>query len=381
MNQFVHPNAPSEVTPAWLTHVLRSAGVLSTSTVTSLEVEIIGEGRGFTGVIARLTLQYDDVESDVPATLVAKFPLAVPTVDSSYRRSLANDTDASRLMLERAVREVEFYRAVGSDLTQLPGYYFGHVDSESGRAILLFEDLSTAVPGDALAGCSVVEARSVLRSIQDVHTRWWQDEGLDSVDWLNIWAASVPQRVERYRNQAEHVIQAHHDRLQPPVIDLMRALVESYGRILEDLTKAPATLIHADLHLDNVMFKRTGDKTDAMIIDWQSPSRGYAMLDVAGFIVESLNIEDRRASECDLLREYHDGLTRFGISGYTFEQMFDDYLRGLCVRGIGQIGWLARVIGNPPAGREREFVESILEPGWIFAALLDHDVVTRLTRP
>ncbi len=380
MNQFVYPNSPSAITAEWLTHVLRTSGVIDTPSVVGVDVQIIGEERGYTGVIARLGLQYDDVESDAPATLVAKFPLAVPTVDSSYRRSQAQTTSATRLMLERAMREVEFYRFAGSDLAQLPRFYFGDVDTRANRSILLLEDLSALAPGDALAGCSVDDARSVLKSIQDVHRRWWRNESLSSIGWLNVWSDSVGPRVERYRAQAEEVIQAHHDRLQQPTIDLLRTLVEPYGRILDDLTKAPATLIHADLHLDNVMFRRTGDKTNAVIIDWQSPSRGYAMLDVAGFIVESLSVEDRRASEVEILREYHGGLTRFGITGYSFEQMFDDYLRGLCVRGVGQVGWLARVIDSPPAGRERDLVESIFEPGRIFAALLDHDVVTRLSR-
>jgi aminoglycoside phosphotransferase (APT) family kinase protein len=152
----------------------------------------------------------------------------------------------------------------------------------------------------------------------------------------------------------------------------LRALVEPFERILAGLAAAPETVIHADLHLDNVIFVTAAGGFQAKIIDWQSPSRGAAMLDVAGFIAESLSVDDRRADETELLRGYHRGLLDAGVKQYGFDRLYADYRRALCVRCAGQVGWLARVSANAPSGRERALVDALVDPGNVFAALLDH---------
>ena len=377
MAQFVHPASPADVTPQWLSRALREAGRLASGEVTACHAEIIGEGRGFTGVIARLSLAYERASGAPPASLIAKFPLADRPVDSSYRRAQPAAASKSRQMVERAAQEIAFYQTAGQHLPQLPRCYFGHADVDAREAVLLLEDLSAGVPGDALAGCSVHQAHSVLAAIRDVHARWWRDVASSRLPWLTDWSATSNRRVMRYREQVEPVIAAYGDRFPSTVVDLMRALVEPYERILAGLAAVPETLIHADLHLDNVMFVPGAGGFEAKLIDWQSPSRGAAMLDVAGFMAESLTIDDRRAHELELLREYHGGLLAVGVRDYSFEQLFGDYRRALCVRMVGQVGWLARVIEDEPKGRERELLEALLDPGTVFVAVRDHDAIGR----
>ena len=277
-------------------------------------------------------------------------------------------------LLQMARREVEFYRFAQGEIEGLPRCYFADADIEAGQALLLLEDLSDGEPGDALAGCSVDEAGLVLRSIGRVHARWWKDKSLSPLDWLGSWSVANQRRAERLRAQAEIVTAAFADRLPEPVIELIRGLVEPYGEVLADLAAAPKTLIHGDLHLDNVMFIPSERGRRASIIDWQGPSRGPAVVDLAGFIAEALDIEDRRASEEQLLREYHDDLIAAGVEDYSCEQLFNDYRRALCVRAAGQVGWLARVIEHEPVDRERQLVDALFDPGRVFAALLDHGI-------
>ena len=53
------PERLDDLTPEWLTAALRESGELTpTTTVTSAEREILGEGAGFLGDIARLWLAY-----------------------------------------------------------------------------------------------------------------------------------------------------------------------------------------------------------------------------------------------------------------------------------------------------------------------------------
>lgn len=72
------PMHPSEITPDWLTDVLSQSGTLRRGNVEAVTWEIIGEETGFTGVIARLRLQYggSGQQEAGPASLIAKLPTA-----------------------------------------------------------------------------------------------------------------------------------------------------------------------------------------------------------------------------------------------------------------------------------------------------------------
>jgi hypothetical protein len=70
------PTELDELTPEWLTQVLREEGSVRHATVISVEREVLGEGRGFTGRVVRLRLGYDAAEDGAPHSLVAKLPAA-----------------------------------------------------------------------------------------------------------------------------------------------------------------------------------------------------------------------------------------------------------------------------------------------------------------
>lgn len=364
------PNTPSELTVEWLSRALQGSELLEDGVLTGFDIEIIGEDRGFTGVIARVALEFE--RHSPRRSLIAKFPLAERGVESSFRRAQSGHPAISGPMIERATREIDFYRANDERMSSLPRCYNSYADIDAGQAVLLLEDLSSCEPGDALLGCSVDEARSVLTSLGEFHAGWWQDATLPELAWPALWSATYDQRATRYREQVEPVIDAYGGQLSRQTIALLRSLVAPFHQMLDELDSAPETLIHADMHLDNVMFSTMDNNRQAIIIDWQSPSRGRAMIDVAGFLVDSLSVEDRRRSEIDLLREYHEILRQTGIRDYPFDRLFDDYLRGICVRLSGQISWLHRIIDGRPDGREGELVDAILDPGRIFVALLDH---------
>ena len=72
------PTHPSELTPGWLTGILRDCGTLDKATVTAISSEVLGTGRGFTGQVMRLHLDYDRLEPTAPCSLIAKLPAADP---------------------------------------------------------------------------------------------------------------------------------------------------------------------------------------------------------------------------------------------------------------------------------------------------------------
>ena len=372
MNSNRHPLSSYDVTPEWLSEALGASGVLGDSRVSAFDFEIIGQDRGFTGVVARLTPHYRSREPGAPDSLVAKFPLAERAGGASYREHVMSNPELARRFAERAAREVHFYSAIGGVFSQRPACYYGHADVGAGEVVLLLEDLAGGVPGDALAGCTVDEARSVLNGLAEFHARGWGDHELLAMDWLGDWPASISGRADSYRQQAAIVVERYREQLRPEVLDLISSLAESIQSTFDDLARAPATLTHGDFHLDNVMFMPPADGPVAYIIDWQSVASGPALLDVGGFLAESLDIEDRRVHERRLLGEYHEGLAGGGVRGYPFERMYADYQRAIAVRFAGVVGWLSRVEIDDLEGRERALVEAIVDPGRVFVAMLDH---------
>jgi aminoglycoside phosphotransferase (APT) family kinase protein len=370
------PAEPLGITPAWLTHILRDTGAIQYAVVTHVNARVIGVEQGFTGVVARLHVNYDAPEPDAPATLIAKFPLAQRASDSSYSAAQAADPAQTRRFQERCAREKAFYRLLAADVglfAVAPRCYAALVDLDAGRLLLLLEDLAGGEAGDALSGCTLGQARAVIDAIATVHARWWQRPELSESGWLPRWASDPSASAARYRAQLGPVLERYGARIPPAVRDLALTLAggNRYAAVLEGLNGPPTTLIHADLHLDNVLFA-AGATPGARIIDWQSVARGVGALDFALFVTGALSVADRRASEAELLDDYRQLLHDAGVTGYSAARLLDDYRLTLLWQLAGNIGWLARVDMATLAGRERALVEAIFEPGRLFAALEDH---------
>jgi hypothetical protein len=366
------PATLSEITPDWLTKTLRGSGLLSKSSVMSIDYEVIGEERGFTGVVGRVQLQYDQPEPAAPQSIIAKLPFATRTIDSSYRQAQAQDAVLERRYVERCQREATFYREVAPTTPLAPHAYAALTEPDDNRLLLLLEDLSEGEPGDALIGCSVDQARVVIDEIASHHAHWWQHPTLAEMPWLSPWANDPQASAARFRGQIDPVLKRFGDRIPVRVQSVIRHLPDHYADILAALTGSPSTMIHADLHLDNVIFLRYPSGQSAKVIDWQSVSRGLAAVDLATFIVGSLDAPTRRAAEIDLLRRYHDTISDAGVTNYSFDQLLTDMRRALLWQLAGTVGWLARVDLSTLEGRELALVEAIFAKGRVFAAVLDY---------
>ena len=70
------PRSLDDLTPTWLTSAFRDAGVLlgGRGRVVEATAVRIGQEYGFTGVVGRLDVRYEDASGDLPGSLVAKLP-------------------------------------------------------------------------------------------------------------------------------------------------------------------------------------------------------------------------------------------------------------------------------------------------------------------
>lgn len=313
------PRSAAELTSEWLNATLAAEGFLEGPEIRAIDVQVIGVGEGFLGQVARVTLHREVGATSSLSSLVAKF---------------ASQDDSTREFARTQnvyARELGFYRDIGAESgIPIPQCYFGALEQENYDYVLLLEDLSPAQASDQVEGTGVTESRQVVEAFAKVHAQWWNSDRLASYDW------------------AKPVIQ------EQPLADglaMMHASIEKaeregtfdrYPEMKAHLRKLPAlfrieppqpfpyTLVHGDLRSDNVFFPGDGGGRFAMI-DWQMSGVDQAARDLARWLVQSITVEQRRATEQELLEHYHALLVEHGVTGYSLTRLKTDYQLSIVV--------------------------------------------------
>jgi hypothetical protein len=326
------PAGPHALTPEWLTIVLRRNGAIESATVTSLESKVIGEGVGFMGQLAKIAVHYDNPEPGAPQLLIGKFPAA-----AIENRQVA-------MFFRFYEREVRFYDEIARTIDlRVPRCYHGAFDPASGDYVLLLEDLAPAVVGDQLAGCTGETAELAIRALAKFHATWWEHPRLASLDWMpGIDAEWYTQAMtQSYGDCWQPFLGLYGDRMTPALREIGERFGQTVHKLAEEFGRAPRTIAHGDYRLDNLFFH--GPDSDLAVIDWQISFRGRGVFDVAYFTAGTLPPDERKAKEGGLLRMYYDTLTEHGVSGYSFDECWEDYRRGVlfciiyAVVGIGSL--------------------------------------------
>lgn len=301
-----------DLTPSWLTRALGPSDLLRGAEVTDVDVRPVGTGQLAASV--RLHLSYGR-RTPAPPTLIAKLPSLDPTSLATAQALRAYEV------------EVRFYQELARGLPiRTPAVHHADVDVDSGRFVLLMEDLAPARQGDQLAGCSVAEATLSIDELVKLHAPRWGDPALAGYDWLHrdgeralllemllpLWGAFC----ERYA-----------DRLAPEVHEVGGALFANFERYLTS-DDEPRTIVHRDFRLDNLLFGNGDGGVPIAVVDWQACTHGSGLTDVAYFIGAGLLTEVRREHERDLVRRYHDGLVAAGVRDYDFEDCWADHRLG-----------------------------------------------------
>jgi hypothetical protein len=367
------PETPDDLTPAWLTAALAEAGVLRRGALAAAEWERVGEEYGFTGLVARVRVGYEGAQ-DEPSSLVAKLPMAHANVVSSYRARQERDPALAHRHYERCVLEERFYREVGA--TFAPTLYYSAVDEVRRRVVLLLEDLTAGRQGDVLHGCSIEEAALVIEEIAPFHARWWGERA--PIQAFPSLGGDYDAQQARYDGRAEAFLERYGDALPAAARSVVERLRSRLSGVLAALGARPQTLIHGDLHLDNVIFDGRGNRRSAVVLDWQTTMVASPARDLALFLVGSLSIEDRRIAEEGLFARYTTLLADHGVDGYGVDELRADCRLALLALLAGTVGWLTSVDANDLTGRERALQEAVLADGRLVAALLNHDVIALL---
>jgi aminoglycoside phosphotransferase (APT) family kinase protein len=296
---------------------------------------------------------------------------------SGHRAVQQRDPVLAGRYYERCAREVRFYREVGrAGRAPVPHLFHAAEDGTTRRVVLVLEDLSAGRPGDVLQGCSVDEAAAVVDVLAPFHARWWGERA--PADAFPRWGTDADERQERYEERAGVFLERYAETLSPDVRSIVERLRSRLGSLVAALANRPQTLVHADLHLDNLIFGRSGPRPSVAVLDWQTAVIGPPAVDVAFFLCDSLSITDRRRAEGSLCDHYVERLEANGVASYSVDDLQRDSRAALLLLLAGTIGWLASVDRADLVGRERALQDAAIGDGRLLAALRDHDVAVLL---
>jgi hypothetical protein len=309
-----HPiSTPDQLTPAWLTDVLRSAGEIHRAQVTAVRSEPIGHG--LVGDSFRIHVTYDEADDVAPRTLVGKFPAA----DAESREAAVQH--------RHYLRETRFYQQVAATVDiRTPHCVCADIDPrDPGSFLLLFEDLAPCRQGDQLAGCTPDQAALVMEQAAALHASRWGDRALGRLEWLPDVAANGAAIQPVLPPLFEGFCARYGDQLEPEHLAVGEQVVAGLAAYLGAGRPEQWTIQHADFRLDNMLFDAHDGKLPFVAMDWQTVLRGEGTHDVAYFLGAGLQTEDRRMHERDLVREYHRALLARGVEGFDWDECWRQY--------------------------------------------------------
>jgi aminoglycoside/choline kinase family phosphotransferase len=310
------PATPAQITPDWLTGVLRTSGALSsTASVVSIDHTPVGEGVGMLSEIEFLGLTYEGDAADAPASVVAKFP-----TQNETNRGVA-------VHFNVYAREVRYFAELhDQSAAHGPKVHLSQMEGDE-HFVILLEDLSDYRVGDQIVGATLDETQAAIDELAKMHASFWNKLEDEQYAWLPRFAdsqnaANMHEGSKAGWDTTVEIFGAH---VPKSIRNAKDAYLAAVPKMQAQLDQAPRTLVHGDFRMDNLFFAQDSSHYPMTFVDWQGPVRGRGIHDVAYLLGQSTQTEVRRNHERDLIQRYVNGLVTQGIDSYTFDEAWSDY--------------------------------------------------------
>lgn len=343
---------PGEVTPRWLTAVLRQSGILPEGEVLEVKRETTGAFNSHTN---RLRLRYSP---GVSPDIQTRFVLKQNTPEEWSQ-------EAGRL-------EVEFYRLIAT----LPDHppviipcYGAAYDGQTGNSYVLLKDLTEThcppVTRDQQIGlvegvppAEYIEA--VVTTLAELQGYWWNHPLIKSTGFdIGYWSRDAGRfelYLKRRRKSWQQLITDEKEWFPGDLRELYERLLAGLALFWEKYL-APRfregknlTLIHGDAYFANFLCPRVSGKGPTYLLDWQSPGFDLGSYDLVNLLVTFWTPEQRREGQREekMLRLFHTVLQE-RVKNYSWDELLTDYRLGLifwvlmpvqdCFGGAGKDYW------------------------------------------
>jgi hypothetical protein len=306
--------APEQVTPEWLTSVLRQSGFLRHGKVINVQNKLTKTL--ILSVVSRLEVDYS---ADVAAPAPSKLFLKISRPDLTKTDSSGPNS-----------QEVEFYRTIAREMDDPPFIhcYDAVYSSELGKSHLLLDDLSeTHFQPESPLPPSNVYCELAVDCMAQLHAYWWEHPRLGKEigklfdeSELSAFTAEVEKNVVSF-------IDFLGDRLSAKRRKIYDRLLSAKYKVWGRLTSAAGlTITHGDAHWWNLLYPRDTVKHRVRLFDWQLWHVDVGPRDLA-FMVALGGYSERRAAamEQNLMRRYYASLVELGVRNYTWDDCWNDY--------------------------------------------------------
>lgn len=282
------PESASDITVDWLRNALPWER-LGCEPV-SAEVEPDFGGPSLLGRVARVRLSYA-APGCGPPSIIVKF------------QARSSDWEAQIYRLLSEAKVLSMPRLFGA---------FEH-------GTLAMEDLSPARSGSQVKGCTLQQVRDVLSMLAEIHTRFWGDLRVPSIQ-PELFALAIDVNMK----QCWEPFKSRYREMLGDVAADFEWMWRNSETVSAHRLSEPTTLFHGDVHSENLLFRRDG-KDGPVLLDWQLAGRGLASNDISFFLVKSMTVEQRRANEERLLKGYFELLPKRVRTEYGFDHFKLDY--------------------------------------------------------
>lgn len=313
------PTNMSEITPQFLTAILRQSNMLKKAEIVSFTLDK-AVATGFFGIVSRLHLQYDHDEDKAPKTLVVKIPCENVEMEN----------------LGKAVgfysSEHGFYEDIAPHATiPVPRCYYNYLSPST--CMIIMEDLAPMRNGDQRKGATLVEINSIVERLAKFHAAWWNSPKLNDYPWLQDAFTGTGMII--FQGAYKNSIASFCDKCSSFLSEEQKYIAAQWfepaaiSAIYGPLQRQPQTIAHGDARLDNFLFGASESNPEVTFIDFQLMVKGPGIIDLSYLLSQSTTIEFRRANEDAIIRNYHKTLVDLGVKDYSWDDCWDGYRRGV----------------------------------------------------
>ena len=302
------------ITPEWLTSVLRNNGFLEQSTI--IKVHITRTKKGVSSLFFfEITPSNSVVLKKISKNMVLKY--------------------------NESSNEGRFYHFIKNITIDLPipkCYNLKELEQKEYHCLLLddlsrtHEDMGNVIPP------SKSHCEMAINSLAKIHATFWDHSDLEKIVLNeNTIAYMLIKSKKKFPRILKRVFEFLDDKISEDRKRIYSIVSSQFPDIkLNRLNlRKHLTLTHGDAWLGNFLFPKQNNNypynkyNQVNIIDWESCSVGFGPNDLAHMIGLNWNPKRRKSLEHDLVKYYHEELTKNGIQDYSWENCWHDYRLGI----------------------------------------------------
>jgi hypothetical protein len=315
---------PGQVTPAWLSAILRGSGLLADGEVSA--VREVGRDTAPDAVVRHLEVSYRGYVR-LPGRLLLKLPAAAGAGD----------------------HEVTFYQQVvpPMQLTRPPAElpFLRHFDvacSGEGRpGHLLLEDLwLTHTASDGALPPTLPHSEGIVDALACLHAFWWEHPRLGQDIGGRPTVAGIQALVASAGPNLAQLFDFAGDRISPGRRATYERICHAWpARRVERLVAGRGiTLVSGDAGAGNFLYPRDTLRDRVRIVNWENWHVAAGADDLACLIAPHWYPERRARLEKPLVGRYHSRLQEYGVTGYGWDDCWYDYLASIIRVLFGLLG-------------------------------------------